>query len=841
MIPTPSVLAVVLTTSFLVAGSGAVASEPLAASGPLATAEAGSTVELNLSGVDAEALATLPEVAPLPAEQAVEATPPPSARSALGAAPAVEAPAPAPDVLTAPLETEPFSVLGVTWDRGPTSDDVVVRYRVKQEDVWSEWEAVGVSDVSPDPDTPDAEQSGTREATDAIVAVAAEGVQIWAESTAGDVRGLEAVLIDPGTRPQDAAPAAASGVAETRTAAYVEAAPPPAPTIISRAGWGADESRRTCLPDLSTEVVAAAIHHTASSNGYAAADVPALIRGFYEYHTRPEASGGRGWCDIGYNFLVDQYGRIWEGRAGGIDVAVVGVHTGGFNSRTFAVSAIGSYDSAAPTAAMTEAISRTVAWKFAMHRIPGSGTATMVSGGGASKYPAGTVVTFPTIFGHRDAQLTSCPGQLLYNQLGAIRARVSALADADLLSTPIGAWDSRSTTSSSLSVRGWLIDPDTSAPVVVRVSVDGVETSATADIDRPDVATAVPGYGSRHGFAVTIPARAGVHAVCIRATNVGAGADRLIGCRWMTVENAVPVGQIDSIVLGVGTATVTGWTLDPDTDDPIQAHVLVDGGPTAVTADLPRGDLGRYFDTTNHGFRVTVPVPSGAHRICLHGINVPAGNNPAIVCRVVTMPDKAPIGQLESVTLGTGTATVKGWALDPDTTSPIAVHVTVDGRPRAATANIVRSDLGRYFATTNHGYQVTVPLTPGTRRICVYAIDVPVGPNPELGCRTVVVTTKPPIGQVDSVRLDGTAVVVSGWALDPDTTAPIQVHVYVGSGAKAAIADRPRPDLARYFATTNHGYEVRVGFPVGTHLVCVYAIDVPVGANPALGCRYLTR
>lgn len=896
MTPTFPLLTMTVAATLLVGAAGpsalpATRAAQAPASSTAAPTSDGSTVELSLTGVDATALSTLPGSAPPPAEQSVDVAPltepesgdavppaeqepdtvvpptdepqevaPPTeqpeevAPPETGRVPFAEPPAtteaptgppPAPDVLTAPMDTAAFSVLGVTWDEAPSGDDVVIRYRTRQADVWSDWEAVAASDISPDPGSPDAARSGTRGATDAIVALHADGLQIWAESAAGDVRGLEAVLIDPGEQAGDAQPAAATGAAQTRNAAYVQAAAPPPPTIIPRSGWGADESLRTCRPDLSTEVVAAAVHHTASTTSYSAADVPALIRGFYEYHTRPEAAGGRGWCDIGYNFLVDQFGRVWEGRAGGVDVDVVGVHTGGFNSRTFAVSAIGSYDTVAPTGAMTEAISRTIAWKFAMHRIFGSANVAMVSGGGASKYPAGTVVVFPTIFGHRDAQLTSCPGQLLYNQLGAIRARVSALTDAASNSTPFGSWDGHTTTSRNLTVSGWIIDPDSPASLTVRVAVDGVETSVAADIDRPDVGAAFPGSGSRHGYSVTIPASAGPHAVCVRATNIGEGADRLLGCRWMTIQNAPPVGQVDSVVLGLGTATVTGWALDPDSPEPLQVHVYVDSGGTPTTANLERGDLARYFSTTNHGFQVTVSMPAGTHRLCVYPINVPPGDNPAISCRDVTMPDRPPVGQVDSVVLGLGTATLTGWARDPDTTAPIWVHVYVDSGATPTLANRPRGDLARYFPSTEHGFEVTVRVPTGTHTVCVYAINVPAGDNPSLGCRRVTIVDRPPVGQLDSVALstvNGKGVAtVSGWAVDPDTTAPIWVHVYVDSGGTPVLADRERGDLARYFSTTNHGYEATVTFPAGTHRLCAYAINVPAGGNPELGCRVLTR
>ena len=112
------------------------------------------------------------------------------------------------------------------------------------------------------------------------------------------------------------------------------------PKIYTRAQWGADESIRLheCPggPDYSSTIKIGFVHHTVSTNDYSAAQVPAMIRSFYAYHVL-----GNGWCDIGYNFLVDRFGRLWEGRYGGIDKAVIGSHTGGFNRNSFAVSMIG--------------------------------------------------------------------------------------------------------------------------------------------------------------------------------------------------------------------------------------------------------------------------------------------------------------------------------------------------------------------------------------------------------------------------------------------------------------------------------------------------------------------
>ena len=103
--------------------------------------------------------------------------------------------------------------------------------------------------------------------------------------------------------------------------------------------------------------------------------MPALLRGIYAYHTQ-----SRGWRDIGYNFLVDRFGRIWEGRYGGVDRAVVGAHTLGYNEVSFAMSAIGNFDIAAPPQAVLDAYARLFAWKLSLYNIRADATRALRQG-----------------------------------------------------------------------------------------------------------------------------------------------------------------------------------------------------------------------------------------------------------------------------------------------------------------------------------------------------------------------------------------------------------------------------------------------------------------------------
>jgi hypothetical protein len=150
------------------------------------------------------------------------------------------------------------------------------------------------------------------------------------------------------------------------------------------------------------------VHHTDGSNSYTSTQVPGIIRGIYDFHVN-----GQGWSDIGYNFLVDRFGRIWEGRYGGVDRAVIGAHTMNYNSWSFGVSAIGNFSSTTPPTAMLDAIERVIAWKFSIHGNPATGSVYA-----RDKY-------FNRISGHRDGFSTACPGQRLYDLLPAIRRDVT--------------------------------------------------------------------------------------------------------------------------------------------------------------------------------------------------------------------------------------------------------------------------------------------------------------------------------------------------------------------------------------------------------------------------------
>jgi uncharacterized protein with LGFP repeats len=194
-------------------------------------------------------------------------------------------------------------------------------------------------------------------------------------------------------------------------------APGQPPNIISRSQWGADESIRCGNPLYDNGIRAAVVHHTAEGNNYAPQDSAAIVRSIYAYHTIT-----LGWCDIAYNALVDRYGQVFEGRAGGIDRAVEGSHTGGFNRNTWAVAMMGNFDDAPPTPIQLRTVGRLLGWRLGLDHVNPRGTVTLTSAGGPNThFPAGAPATLPAIFSHRDVGATDCPGHNAYAMLDEIR------------------------------------------------------------------------------------------------------------------------------------------------------------------------------------------------------------------------------------------------------------------------------------------------------------------------------------------------------------------------------------------------------------------------------------
>src|SRR5262245_33429448 len=247
------------------------------------------------------------------------------------------------------------------------------------------------------------------------------GTARWVQyRTSGRVTRVRAYFIDSEVTAADRAIAAVSRAAPPATTAAA-LAPAAQPSIIRRAQWNADESIVRDEPAIAARLRRAVVHHTAGSNRYSRSESAAIVRGIQRYHVLSNH-----WDDIGYNFLVDKYGQVFEGRGGGITENVIGAHAGGFNTGSVGVAVIGNYDSARLSRAARTALQRLLAWRLDVGHVFPRGRVEAVSAG-SSRYPAGEVVRLRAISGHRDTSLTSCPGRRIYGLLGRISRRVTRI------------------------------------------------------------------------------------------------------------------------------------------------------------------------------------------------------------------------------------------------------------------------------------------------------------------------------------------------------------------------------------------------------------------------------
>jgi len=374
--------------------------------------------------------------------------------------PSGAAPASAEDVadvalLTPPIDTREFLVAGVTWDGNEAlPPDALIFIRVLEDGMWSGWIASEPDDAAPDGGEPVA-------GTDPFVTGGADAVQIQVTTASGanlpGSLGLSLYPANPSSRTEviseptaepdtlptedpvapavDAAaagPSAVVSVASFRRAASaggpaVAASPTVVatavtqPAVISRAAWGADPAIFSWQPTYAT-LKAAVIHHTAGTNTYTADQSASIVRGIYRYHAVT-----RGWGDIGYNFLVDKYGQIFEGRAGslaaGDTVMPIGAHASGFNTGSLGVSAMGDYTQVNAPQVILDSMASVIAWRFSRAGIDPASSSGLISPGTAYR-PAGQALG--RIFAHRDVGATVCPGNDIYGRLPALRTAVAA-------------------------------------------------------------------------------------------------------------------------------------------------------------------------------------------------------------------------------------------------------------------------------------------------------------------------------------------------------------------------------------------------------------------------------
>ena len=373
-------------------------------------------------------------------------------------------------LLTDPLEVDRFLVAGFTWTGGPDLPEGVRIYlRVRENGTWSPWYLNEAADAGRD----DRTTSGTGEfvtgGADAIQASVVGGSlpvglklalvpsrpQGERVLDADELKTTEAaptpVIEDAVAQPQAGrsgaleSPAELTGqsvsavttrlitpasfsTAETaaRPASTVPAALPVATSanglpvpVTTRAEWGANASYMSWDPDYASagHVV---VHHTAGTNNYSAGQSASIVRGIYYYHAVT-----LDWGDIGYNFLIDKYGTVFEGRSGSVAAPAgrmsVGAHARGVNTGTMGLSMMGDYSSISPSDAQLSSVGKMAGWFLKRAGIMDANGWAGLHVWTTERYQAGSTISMPRILAHRDVGYTSCPGDVGYSRLGTIR------------------------------------------------------------------------------------------------------------------------------------------------------------------------------------------------------------------------------------------------------------------------------------------------------------------------------------------------------------------------------------------------------------------------------------
>lgn len=323
-----------------------------------------------------------------------------------------------------------FTMLGVVWrQRGKTEVPVRLSWGEEPDDLGPATLLHGDPAEGPDPGSPD--DRGI-DGTPPLWTGEARCVRFSMRLPAGEpIADLRLSFVNTnGTAEEPTLLASAGSAIAGALGSFADAfAPEPAaamasrPRIITRTQWEADPDWMNCEIEYADEVRMAYVHHTAGSNDYTRAEAAGVVRGIYWYHTH-----SRGFCDIAYQFLIDRFGRIYEGRSGGIDRPTIGGHAMGFNTRSVGVAAMGNFEDRAVPKRVIRAYKRLLAWRLDVAFVKPTGRAWMTSAGGSTtRYEEGRRVQLDSISGHRDTGYTDCPGRRLYRKLDAIRQGALAI------------------------------------------------------------------------------------------------------------------------------------------------------------------------------------------------------------------------------------------------------------------------------------------------------------------------------------------------------------------------------------------------------------------------------
>ncbi|WTE35404.1 N-acetylmuramoyl-L-alanine amidase [Streptomyces sp. NBC_01618] len=351
---------------------------------------------------------------------------------------------------------------------------------------------------------------------------------------------------------QEPTPPASQSPSPSASASPAETLPPvppstvPKPPITSRAGWGANESMSPEAPEYLDGIKAVFVHHTAGTNNYSCADSAAMVRSVYAYHVK-----SNGWKDIGYNFLVDKCGTIFEGRKGGVDRPVLGAHTYGFNRESTGISVLGTYTTTSAPSAVTTSVARIAAWKLGQYKGDPAGSTMLTAGAtgnnlAGTKFTAGTKYSFKQISGHRDGFATECPGTKLYGQLPAIRSLAAGPVTGLAIKSVTGAGLSGTTyyTKSAVTV-GWSASTPSAFISKYELLVDGKVVATTA--------------GTATSAKATLAV--GSHQVQVRATHQSGKTTTSTAATVVADQTAPSFSTKPNLALRTGTVNTTAVPL----------------------------------------------------------------------------------------------------------------------------------------------------------------------------------------------------------------------------------------------------------------------------------------
>ncbi len=400
--------------------------------------------------------------------------------------------------LTVPNPRRDARMVAIEWSG--SASELELRVRRSRTGRWSGWmrhedvRSEGPDSAGPEGRRADRRRRGDRRHRSALPAWTGEfsRVQIRIPHRGETATAVRLVLIAP---PETDPPRLGRHfpIRARQSRAAAQRTGPPRPTIISRATWGADESIVRETPVIAETLRGAVVHHTVNSNSYSREQADDLIRGIQLYHVRTQ-----GWNDIGYNFLVDRFGRVYEGRGGGTTRNVIGAHTGGFNTGTTGIAILGTHTSARPSSAARRAVTRLISWRLDLAHVRPSGTMTLTSAGNDS-HPAGERVTRRAVVGHRDLFPSSCPGSAAWSRLPRWRrtAWISGAPKlADIAARPTVAADGSLT---AFSLRGSTNRRMTSTLTLTRESTGATVWTATSrarslNFTMPPAVTGLPAW-----------------------------------------------------------------------------------------------------------------------------------------------------------------------------------------------------------------------------------------------------------------------------------------------------------------------------------------------------------